>query len=642
MFNLLASLALGIFALVSLTLYRKLHINIAKAKRTGLSYVVSPYFGVGIIFFFPNHILTPLFQKLPCSENWAWLRVSHRKLSWTYLRTTEDIYGDTFLIVSPFIVYLKTSSAQLAAQVTSRRNDFVKPIENYKIIGFFGGSILTTEGDEWKRHKRIVAPSFSEKSNRLVFEESLRQAQGMMEYWAHLQDAENDCGDLRVENVATGTKILSLHVICAAGFGVPQLWPNESEDRLKGKGIPGFSGHTAEGGHTMTMKSGLTNLLTNIMWFAAFSPSTLRHIPFPSSQRAYTSYSEVRSYFTKLLDIKKQDLSLGETENGTMDLLGTMVRSSDQIPPDHSRPTLDPKVSMTQSEIIGNSFIMLFAGHETSANSIHFSLIYLATNISAQRRLQSDVDTVVGSKTIEEWDYQIHMPKLYNSMVGAVLNEQMRLIPAIPNIPKVCSGDQIVKLDGREIVIPDGTFTHLNVVGTNRNPRYWKKTTSLVGGKADDMDDFVPERWLPTMTTTPHDSATEEQEQTLPSDGLETTSFLTSTPTSLHRPEKGAFLSFSEGPRACPGRRFAQVEITAVLASIFQKYSVELDVAQWASGEQVSRMGKEEKKRVYGKAVDGARAKLRDCEQMITLQLRPGTSVPLRFVERGREIFGDL
>lgn len=38
---------------------------------------------------------------------------------------------------------------------------------------FFGGNIVASEGDEWKRHRKICAPSFSEPNNRLVWDETV-------------------------------------------------------------------------------------------------------------------------------------------------------------------------------------------------------------------------------------------------------------------------------------------------------------------------------------------------------------------------------------------------------------------------------------------------------------------------------------
>lgn len=316
-----------------------------------------------------------------------------------------------------------------------------------------------------------------------------------------------------------------------------------------------------------------------------------------------------------------------------------MIKASEEAPAD-SKSTDVSAEQLSKTEIIGNSFIFLLAGHETSANSIYFSIIQLAMAPHYQRLMQTDVDNIVGSKPSSEWSYQADMPRLYNSMVGAVLNEQLRLIPAIPNVPKTANGDQTVHVDGEQLFIPNETFIHLNVIGTNRNPRYWPSRTSTVTGKEYNSNDFIPERWLPANRVAEIEKEGEAEDAH--TDGLEKASFETSSSNSLIKPAKGTFLAFSEGARACPGRRFAQVEITAVLSAIFQKYSVELDVSQWASDEDVARMGVEEKRVVYQKAIDNAQRVIRRLEQTITLKLAPGDKVPIRFVERGSERFADV
>lgn len=631
MVGLLAVTLLGCLVLWVANTYRKLRRHIERAKETGLPYIVAPWVGIGTFWMIVTDLTVFTLKWIPVAKNWEWVTFIDRTLSWKTLRAAEEKYGDTYLIITPRLSYLKTSNAELGMQIMNRRNDFLKPVAKYKIVDMFGQSILTSEGQEWKRHRKIVGPSFSEKSNKMVFEESLRQAEGMVNLWA--TQGESTRADLRVENAHDGAAMLSLHVISAAGFGVPQSWPNENEE---GKGIPGFSTHRFVGGHTMGLKEALVGLLRNILWFAALSPTFLKLSPFKVHQKTYTYFHECKTYFEELLALKKKQIYLGESEKGTMDLMGPMIKASTEAPLDFKIPGSSPSSSLTKEEIIGNSFIFLFAGHETSANSIHFSMIYLAAYPHTQRAMQADIDSIIpDDKPISEWSYYADMPRLYNSMVGAVLNEQMRLVPAIPNIPKETEGDQLVSVDGRQFTIPDQMFVHVNVIGTNRNPRYWDRRPSKISGKDHDMDDFVPERWLPTGKDVVEENVGE-------ADGLESTSFETSTSSSLHKPPKGAFVSFSEGPRACPGRRFAQVEITAVLTAIFKRYSVELDVREWASDDEVQRMGEGERRALYERARESAMGKVRRCEQVITLQMSGGEHVPLRFVERGKERFKGL
>jgi hypothetical protein len=55
-------------------------------------------------------------------------------------------------------------------------------------------------------------------------------------------------------------------------------------------------------------------------------------------------------------------------------------------------------------------------------------------------------------------------------------------------------------------------------------------------------------------------------------DGLESASF--ETQSALLKSIKSAFVPFSEGSMACPGRRYAQVETRAALSLIFWPYLV--------------------------------------------------------------------
>jgi cytochrome P450 len=302
-----------------------------------------------------------------------------------------------------------------------------------------------------------------------------------------------------------------------------------------------------------------------------------------------------------------------------------MIKANYEGSPSDAELGSRPSTTLTKEEILGNAFIFLFAGHETTGNSIHYSIVYLAMNPAKQRHLQADIDSIVGAKPISEWSYYDDMPRLYNSMPGAVIHEELRLIPAIINVPKGTHGDQVVMLDGKQIMIPDNTFIHLNIVGTNRNPRYWPETP----------DEFMPERWLPSQS----EKEQVAEKEVNGAEGIDKASFETSGSGSLFKPVKGSYIPFSDGARSCPGKRFALVEGTAVLSALLYKYSAELDVSEWASDEEVEKMGKEERRKVYQKAIDKAKMLIRRSEQVITVQMLPGDKVPLRFVQRGKERF---
>jgi len=161
-------------------------------------------------------------------------------------------------------------------QMMTRRNDFVKPVEIYAIVDIFGSSILTTEGAEWRRHRKIVAPAFSEKSNSLVWRESCQQTLAMTKVWSQLEG--NAVGDMKVEDTAPYTATMALHVISSAGFGVKQLWDGENEDQLGATKVPGFNTAKLNGGHTLTFKNSLRILLHGIIWLAIFPVGLLSEL----------------------------------------------------------------------------------------------------------------------------------------------------------------------------------------------------------------------------------------------------------------------------------------------------------------------------------------------------------------------------
>ena len=278
----------------------------------------------------------------------------------------------------------------------------------------------------------------------------------------------------------------------------------------------------------------------------------------------------------------------------------------------------------------------MFAGHETTANVLHFSFLFLAISLAAQRHLQSDIDDIVGTRPSSAWSYQVDMRNLFNSMVGGVLHETLRIVPPVVHVPKINrGGPKQVSVDGKSISIPgNGTFIHMENTTIHRSRRYYPYSPSKVTDCSDDLDDFVPERWLQKTPDNPPGETSNKQV-----DGLEVASF--EVHGSLFRPVKGAYMPFSDGPRACPGRRFAEVEVTAVLASVFKQYSVELDVRMWASDEELDKMSKKQKRDVYAKAQDRARKLIRGSVMMITLKME-GDHVPVRFVKRGKERFADL
>jgi cytochrome P450 len=81
-------------------------------------------------------------------------------------------------------------------------------------MNIFGQNIVSTEYDDWKRHRRTAAPSFSERNNRLVFEETTRVVDELFAFWSN----KHANGPVHIDDFVDVTTRLALMVISSAGL----------------------------------------------------------------------------------------------------------------------------------------------------------------------------------------------------------------------------------------------------------------------------------------------------------------------------------------------------------------------------------------------------------------------------------------
>ena len=61
------------------------------------------------------------------------------------------------------LVLIEMDILDLASQeVTTYRGKFLKPVDLYAVLTIFGANIVASEGEEWKKYRKIAAPAFSE------------------------------------------------------------------------------------------------------------------------------------------------------------------------------------------------------------------------------------------------------------------------------------------------------------------------------------------------------------------------------------------------------------------------------------------------------------------------------------------------
>lgn len=90
-----------------------------------------------------------------------------------------------------------------------------------------------------------------------------------------------------------------------------------------------------------------------------------------------------------MLDARSSDESVSLEHFDTADPAAEL---DDEQIPKQVRPQDRPQKKISEDEIVGQAFVFLVAGYETSSNTLAFACYLLAINPECQRELHKEVD----------------------------------------------------------------------------------------------------------------------------------------------------------------------------------------------------------------------------------------------------------
>jgi cytochrome P450 len=111
------------------------------------------------------------------------------------LKWLRGMFGET-----PFVRITTGHTTSLFARTTDAFREivvkqadiFIKPIEVYGVLNIYGLNIVTTNDTEWKIHRRVCDPAFSEKHMRFMVEESVNSTELMFARWGPKKELNID------------------------------------------------------------------------------------------------------------------------------------------------------------------------------------------------------------------------------------------------------------------------------------------------------------------------------------------------------------------------------------------------------------------------------------------------------------------
>ncbi|KAF5379107.1 hypothetical protein D9615_005952 [Tricholomella constricta] len=423
---------------------------------------------------------------------------------WNWRSTVYKTFGSEIFSVIPFLVgapSIYTSSIEVARQVVSGEQkgssrSFQKSEFANRVLIKWGMNLVgALDGHVWRKHRRVVGPAYE-----LVWTETLNTYRQMEagEGW----DAKDT---IDVPSVGRLTTKLALLVIAKCGFGFSFDWsaPPTGPD---GK---------------MSVQKALS-VLSKSHLVALMAPDWVRYLPLPGFAQIREAFDQFsgfmqREFEARVAEVRNEEQSADER----IDAFTMLVRANEQQ---------TGKLCLNNQEVIGNVFIMLFAGHETTAHTLETTLALLALHQDLQNEVYEQIVSVVGYDRDPKFEDYANLDKVLHAFY-----EALRLFPTAYLLIREAAEDTVLQVPnpvGQEgstpYPVPKGTRVIIDMISLHYNERYFADPTA-----------FKPSRWSGTSS------------------------------------ESEALFSFSVGPRACIGRKFALTEAVAFLTMLLRDWRVE-------------------------------------------------------------------
>nr|GMD31851.1 cytochrome P450 CYP72A219-like [Ipomoea batatas] len=408
-----------------------------------------------------------------------------------YFVHLADKYGkNCYVWMGPTpMVFLR--DPELIKEVLNKYDLFHKPKSNPLGRKLVRG-LVSYEKEKWAKHRRIINPAFYSEKLKLMQPAFLLSCSEMLSKWEGIVDGK---GSSSCEvDVWPDLQGLTCDVISRTAFGSSYEEGKRIFELLKEQAT-----HFTEAARQVYIPG----------W---------RFVPTKRNRRMSGIENEVSSSIQVIIEKRMKAMQAGETNKH--DLLGVLLESNLQ----EIRQQGNKEFGMSIEQIIDECMLFYFAGQETIAAMLVWTMILLSRFQDWQARARAEVLQVFGDK---KPDFE----GLNNlKVVTMILYESLRLYPPAAGIARTTIEE--TKLG--EMVLPPGVMLSLPIFLMHLDTDIW----------GEDAKEFNPERFSEGIMKATNG--------------------------------KQAFFPFGGGPRICIGQNFALVEAKMAMAMILQRFSFEL------------------------------------------------------------------
>ncbi|KAL2545470.1 Cytochrome [Forsythia ovata] len=402
-----------------------------------------------------------------------------------FVHKTIEKYGkQSFMWVGPRPRVL-IMDPELMKTVMTKHGNFVK---NFKVTNNIVQTLVTgllhDEGKVWSKNRGILNPVFQLEKLKQMIPAFQTVCDEIMSEWDELVSKDES----HLMDVFPYLESLTSRVVSRTLFATDYVKDKKLYQVLK----------------EMAFMARQTTRMVDL-------PGA-KYLPTETNRRAKQIMSELRKTLNALIKERAKKIKAGQTveDNFLHTLLGSELAQAHGI--------------SNMEDMFGQVKLFYFAGYESTANMLVWTLIMLSIHHDWQERARQEAFQVFGDR---KPDYEgISQLKV----IPMIFNEVLRLYPPVVELSRLVEED--TKLG--EYTIPADTLLMLPLVILHRDPEYW----------GEDANEFNPGRF---------------------SEGV-----LKAT---KGRP---AFFPFGWGPRVCIGQNYSLMEAKLVLANMLRRFSFEL------------------------------------------------------------------
>jgi cytochrome P450 len=326
-------------------------------------------------------------------------------------------YGDVYRVPGkPAALYVLRHPEHLYEVLVERAADFDKGHTAFdRLSEVLGSGLLTSDGDRWRRHRRMMQPAF-QRARLIAYTRAMATESEALE--SRLKDGQLlDMGDTMMA--------LTLAVVSRTLFS-----------------------------HDVSDDSGSVSHAMSTFQDSLARPDILpRWVPDPARIRRQRAIESLDDIILRLIR-ERRDEREARPDVERDDLLERLMMAEDEEG-DGAR--------LTETEIRDELVTLFLAGHETTAQSLTWTFYLLSQHPAIERRLQAELDQVLAGRT-PSYDDLEQLP-----YTDQVVSEALRLYPPVYLIARRALTD--TRIGGFDV--PRGSELALWVYMTHRDPRWY-------------------------------------------------------------------------------------------------------------------------------------------------------------------------